>query len=207
MRINYRKIWEDFNGKQIPEGYHIHHLDGNRDNNDPSNLVCLSPAEHWDLHYKQGDIRCLSGKFVQGAVEAGRMGGSKNKGVPKSKEAIEKTTEGILRAYAKNGGSKLKGRPISEQHRENIRKATIGEGNPMYGKKHSEESIQAMRDAASQRIGDKNHRYGKTLSEETKKLISESKAGKNWYNNGIDSKFCKECPEGWIKGRAPCKRK
>lgn len=207
MRVNYRKIWEEFSGKQIPEGYHIHHLDGDRDNNDPSNLVCLSPAEHWDLHYKQGDIRCLSGKFVQGASEAGRKGGSKNKGVPKSKEAIAKTTEGILQAYAKNGDSKLKGRPISDEHRENIRKANIGEGNPMFGKSHTEESIKAMSAAASQRIGDRNSMYGKTQSEDAKKLISDSKKGKNWYTNGIDSKFCKECPDGWRKGRASCKRK
>lgn len=207
MRVNYRKIWEQFSGKQIPEGYHIHHLDGDRNNNNPLNLVCLSPVEHWDLHYKQGDIRCLSGKFVQGAAEAGRKGGSKNKGVPKSKEAIAKTTDGIIKAYAKNGDSKLKGKPISDEHRENIRKANTGENNPMYGKKHTEKSLQTMRDAGSQRTGDKNSMYGKNQTEDAKKLIAESKKGKNWYTNGIETKFCKECPDGWRKGRKLCKQK
>lgn len=207
MRVNYRKIWEQFNNKQIPNGYHIHHLDGNKENNDPSNLVCLSPEEHWDIHHKQGDIRCLSGKFVQGASEAGRIGGSKNKGKAKTDDAIAKTTEGILKSYKRNGGSKLKGRPLTEKHKENISEGVRGEKNPMYGKTHSEESIQIMRDAASLRVGEKNSMYGKNQSPEAKQKISESKQGKNWYTDGVDSRFCKECPEGWRKGRTICKQK
>jgi len=58
-KTNYRKIYEEHNGP-IPKGFHIHHIDGNSDNNDPSNLICLSPQEHYDIHYKQQDYRaCL----------------------------------------------------------------------------------------------------------------------------------------------------
>lgn len=35
--------------------YEIHHIDGNRKNNDPTNLTCLSIKEHYDIHYAQGD--------------------------------------------------------------------------------------------------------------------------------------------------------
>lgn len=40
----------------IPEGYHIHHIDFDKDNNDISNLVALSPYEHLKLH---GDQKTL----------------------------------------------------------------------------------------------------------------------------------------------------
>jgi hypothetical protein len=56
---NYRKIYEVAYGK-IPKDesgrtYEIHHLDGNHNNNDPSNLVALSIKDHYDIHYKQND--------------------------------------------------------------------------------------------------------------------------------------------------------
>ena len=53
--MHYRKIWEEHNGKPIPEGYEIHHLDGNRLNNDPNNLLCVSIEEHLDIHRNQED--------------------------------------------------------------------------------------------------------------------------------------------------------
>ena len=34
----------------IPPGYHIHHIDFNKDNNDASNLVALSEHDHLKLH-------------------------------------------------------------------------------------------------------------------------------------------------------------
>jgi len=59
MKINYRKIWENYYGK-IPRDkdgrpYEIHHKDGNRNNNDIDNLICIPIKEHYDLHYQQGD--------------------------------------------------------------------------------------------------------------------------------------------------------
>lgn len=55
----YRKIWEQFNGP-IPKdhqgrSFEIHHIDGNRKNNDISNLKCVSIQEHYDIHYSQKD--------------------------------------------------------------------------------------------------------------------------------------------------------
>src|SRR5215469_4924479 len=45
----HRAVWMHSNGK-IPKGYHIHHIDGNHDNNDITNLQCLSPGDHQRLH-------------------------------------------------------------------------------------------------------------------------------------------------------------
>ena len=55
----YRKIYENHHGP-IPrdnEGrtYEIHHIDGDKQNNHPDNLKCVSIQEHYDIHYSQGD--------------------------------------------------------------------------------------------------------------------------------------------------------
>lgn len=53
--MSYRNIWERHNGRKIPEGFEIHHLDGNHDNNDPTNLLCVSIEEHLEIHKSQED--------------------------------------------------------------------------------------------------------------------------------------------------------
>lgn len=55
----YRKIYENHTGP-IPKdvegrSYEIHHIDGNKQNNHPDNLKCVSIQEHYDIHYEQGD--------------------------------------------------------------------------------------------------------------------------------------------------------
>jgi hypothetical protein len=61
---NYRKIWESHFG-QIPKdsdgkSYEIHHIDGNRSNNNIKNLKCVSIQEHYNIHHAQSDwAECL----------------------------------------------------------------------------------------------------------------------------------------------------
>lgn len=55
----YRRIYEKHFGP-IPRdeqgrSYEIHHIDGNRKNNNISNLKCLSIQEHYDVHFLQED--------------------------------------------------------------------------------------------------------------------------------------------------------
>lgn len=45
----HRYVWRYYNG-EIPEGYHIHHLDENKSNNDIENLVCITERAHKQLH-------------------------------------------------------------------------------------------------------------------------------------------------------------
>ena len=61
----YRKVWEDFHGKKLPKGMHIHHIDGNHQNNSPENLLACTPEEHWQIHFDRGDTVALRGKFIQ----------------------------------------------------------------------------------------------------------------------------------------------
>lgn len=48
----HRHIWEDHNGR-IPEGYEIHHKDGDTLNNEVSNLDCVLVSEHRARHLSE----------------------------------------------------------------------------------------------------------------------------------------------------------
>lgn len=56
---NYRKIYENHHGPILRDSngrsYDIHHIDGNHNNNDPSNLKSVSIQEHYDIHYAQNE--------------------------------------------------------------------------------------------------------------------------------------------------------
>lgn len=45
----HRELWEIKNGP-IPGGHEIHHLDGNKENNDLSNMVLCTTSEHGRKH-------------------------------------------------------------------------------------------------------------------------------------------------------------
>jgi|HigsolmetaAR202D_1030399.scaffolds.fasta_scaffold19645_3 Helix-turn-helix domain of resolvase./HNH endonuclease. len=45
----HRDVWEFYNGP-IPDGWDIHHKDGNKSNNDISNLECLPKSEHTRIY-------------------------------------------------------------------------------------------------------------------------------------------------------------
>lgn len=47
----HRAVWEDAHGP-IPAGFHIHHKDGNRDNNSIENLEAVDGSDHLSAHHK-----------------------------------------------------------------------------------------------------------------------------------------------------------
>ncbi len=48
--VNYRKIYEQETGFPIPEGWDVHHIDGDRANNNILNLVALPSELHQQYH-------------------------------------------------------------------------------------------------------------------------------------------------------------
>ena len=183
MKVNYRKIWEEHNNKKIPKGYHIHHVDGDKNNNDPSNLMCVSPEEHWLIHYLQGDPVALYGKFVQGASEAGKKGGAAGKGKIITEEQRLKQSKSLKETYRKRGKSWRKDSKLTEDQRKRISVVTKGENNPMYGKSHSAETRNKISETKKRKIETGEIIPHKTIhSEETRKKISDKR--KEYYENG-----------------------
>ena len=52
---NHKQIYEKYYGP-IPEGYEIHHIDGNTLNNNLENLKAVTLQEHYAIHFQQGDF-------------------------------------------------------------------------------------------------------------------------------------------------------
>jgi|TARA_R110000824_G_scaffold50251_3_gene140525 hypothetical protein len=49
MAINYRKLYEENNGK-IPENWEVHHIDFNHNNNNLKNLIAVPSMVHMVIH-------------------------------------------------------------------------------------------------------------------------------------------------------------
>ena len=52
IKFMHREVWKFYNG-DIPKGYHIHHIDGNPENNDISNLQMIEASEHLSMEGKR----------------------------------------------------------------------------------------------------------------------------------------------------------
>ena len=92
---------------------------------------------------------------------------------------LQETKEKIANSCSKS----LKGRIISEEHRRKLSESgkihNSGKNNPMYGIKHTPESIEKNRQS---NLGKPAWNKGKTFSEETRKKMSESRKGKIPWN-------------------------
>ena len=48
-KFQHRRVWEEHNGP-VPDGFCIHHLDGNKKNNDIENLALIDALTHKRIH-------------------------------------------------------------------------------------------------------------------------------------------------------------
>ncbi len=156
--MNYRQIWQQANGP-IPvdeqgRSYEIHHVDGNRKNNDLSNLVCITIEEHLRIHEKQGDEAACHAIRV-------RMHNEAQKGWKHSLKSREKMS------IAKKGAVRM---PHTEETKKKM-------SNAKKGKKLSEESRQKLIESKKAN-GTLNH------SAETRLKMSEAKKGKVTWTKG-----------------------
>ena len=61
--MEHRLVWEQANGK-IPNGWVIHHLNGNRKDNRLENLLALPNGQHWSNHGRKASRQ----KFLEDAL-------------------------------------------------------------------------------------------------------------------------------------------
>lgn len=79
MGLNkYQKIWVNANG-EIPRTedgrmFHIHHIDGNRNNNELSNLMCVSPMEHFLIHLSQQEYMSAHALYIRYLTDEEKIG-------------------------------------------------------------------------------------------------------------------------------------
>ena len=97
-KLLHRVIFEDFYkiklDEEFPKGVHIHHIDGNRTNNEIWNLEPINPSEHQKLH-QTGENNNMYGKKNRNML-----------GIPCSIERMRsisksKTITGFFRVYKK----------------------------------------------------------------------------------------------------------
>lgn len=65
----HRTVWEYHHG-EIPNGYHIHHIDGNRSNNGIDNLALIVAESHLREHMKNQDRRDICKECIKKAIAA-----------------------------------------------------------------------------------------------------------------------------------------
>ena len=63
----HRAVWEYHNG-DIPKGYHVHHKDGDRSNNDISNLVLMQSSAHLSEHMSKEERKAKSREDIKAAI-------------------------------------------------------------------------------------------------------------------------------------------
>lgn len=184
--MNYRKIWKDANGP-IPADvtgrpHEIHHIDGDRSNNDISNLLCVSINEHYKIHEDQGDYgACLimAGRmnlsYEDTCIIARKQDRSGNRNPSWGKRASPETRLEMSERVKKVWESR------DEDYREN------------FGNKISE-----TRKQRGSGVGEKNSMYGRSA-------VTENRL--RWYNNGESSMYVTEGtqPPGYIPGRGKIK--
>ena len=202
--MNYRQIWKNHYGK-IPKdengiSYQIHHIDGNRFNNNIENLMCVSIMEHYEIHLKQGDF--AAAHVIKTKMENYEQSlGWNHK--EETKQKISKSLKGKyirneesikrqIESRIKNGTIKLKEEtknkiseslkgkkrlPMSEECKKKIGNSNKGKkrDNGRAGAKHSEETKKKIGEANSKSL------KGKKMSEESKlKLL-----GRIPHNKGV----------------------
>ena len=214
------KIYEENESfpKKVVKDRNLHHKfprsfskkDGAEIDNDDDNLVSLSLADHFRVHYylwksalkgyrsmmaraftlmrKKAVIYATDETIEQIAKdyeEAMREAAEAQKGKHLSEETRRRMSEAA------------KGKPKTGEHRKKISESKKGKPGPNKGKKFSTETRKKLSEA---------HK-GEPKSEETKKKISEAKQGNtytkgmHWFNNGKINKRARECPPGFIPGR------
>lgn len=63
---NHRNVMESIVGRKLERNEIVHHIDGNRTNNDPSNLCLMTRSEHSALH--RAELELIYGLLKKGIV-------------------------------------------------------------------------------------------------------------------------------------------
>jgi hypothetical protein len=179
---NYRKIWENANGPipkdQFGKSYEIHHIDGNRKNNELSNLQCVSIEEHYKIHLEQKEYGSafIIGQRMNLSLEEMKLLTEK---MAKSKIGKDPWNKGKTGIYDENTIQKLSN-SVKRTYEENPERKRISISNMRKGIEEAMEKDPNF----YKRYKEKNPFYGKTHSEDVKNRIKEKLKGRVPWNKG-----------------------
>ena len=175
MNVNYRQIWKNHYGP-IPKdengvSYQIHHIDGNRSNNDLSNLMCVSIKEHYEIHLNQGDFAAAHVIKTKMDKYDSLINWNHKK---ETKDKISKTLKGHKRSdqsIKRQLESKIKNGTlnISEQTKDKISKSLTGKKRPPMTEEWKSKIVSANKGKKRD-----NGRTGYKHTDETKNKIGKS---------------------------------
>ena len=221
------KIYEENESfpKKVVKERNLHHKfprsfskkDGVGVDNDEDNLVSLSLADHFRVHYYLWKCALKGYRSMMARAFAFMRKKAVVYATDETIEQIARDYEEAMREAAKASSESKKGK-------------YTGEDNPFYGKHHSTETRKKLSDSwdydkhftteTRKKIseGNKGKKFseehkkkigtankGRRHSEEAKRKISEANRinniGRHWYNNGEISIRAYECPPGFVPGR------
>ena len=172
--------------------------------NDKDNLVSLSLADHFRVHY-----------YLWKCAKKGYRGMMAKAFVFMRKKAVvyatDETIEQIARDYEeamkeaseqrsetmKGKTSPNKGKHTSEETRKKLSEAHKGKHLSEETRKKIAEAMKNMSEETKKKMSEAK----KNMSEETKKKMSLQRTGCHWFNNGEKCVRAKECPPCFVPGR------
>ena len=175
--------------KKVVKDRNLHHKfprsfskkDGAEIDNDEDNLVSISLADHFRVHY-----------YLWKCAKKGYRGMMAKAFIFMRKKAVAYATDETIEQLAKD-------------YEEAMKEAAEAISEAKKGKHLSEETRNKMSEAKK---GKTSPNKGKHFSEETKNKLSEGHKGKNiwikcthWFSNGKINIRAKECPDGFVPGR------
>ena len=65
--FQHRIVMEKYLGRPLTDDEKVHHIDGNKQNNDTSNLIVVTQSEHMAIH-GENRIRDIKGRYLGGNI-------------------------------------------------------------------------------------------------------------------------------------------
>ena len=178
-----QKIYEENDNypKVVVKNRNLHHKyprsfskkDGTEIDNDKDNLVSLSLADHFLVHYyiwkccKKGYRHMMALAFQYMRKKLIKYASDD------TIEALAKDYENIMKDAVEYRSEYNKGKKLSEETKKKISESSKG-------KKHKSFSEETKKKISESKKGKQSNHKGKKHSEETKKRQSDSHKGKHW---------------------------